>query len=91
MFYEYNVYKFRFYLTFQLRADIDELNKLLRQTQRRKVQDLLSIEIRKAETELIKVKEAVAAQKASEIPSTSNSATPQKRYQMKLNGYGKTC
>jgi len=73
----------------ELRADVDELNQLLKQATRKKIQDLLSIEIRKVETELIKAKEVVETQKASvDAPSSSTSAPVQKRYQLKLNGYG---
>lgn len=73
-----------------MRSDIDELNELLKQAKRKRVQDFLSLEIRKLETEWINLKEASA--KAMEVettpaPSTAAAAAT-KRYQIKLNGYG---
>lgn len=73
----------------ELRTDIDELNELLSQAKRKRVQDFLTLEIRKLETEWVNLKEA--SDKASEEdPSAAPSTTvsQSKRYQIKLNGYG---
>ncbi|XP_028162797.1 calcyclin-binding protein [Ostrinia nubilalis] len=74
----------------ELRSDIDELNELLKQAKRKKVQDLLSLEIRKMETEWIKLKESENKSAPVDVaPSASTSVPVQsKRYQIKLNGYG---
>ncbi|KAI8439382.1 hypothetical protein MSG28_013191 [Choristoneura fumiferana] len=75
----------------ELRSDIDELNELLKLAKRKRVQDIVSLEIRKLETELIALKEKEqSAQPAakSEVSAPTTSAAPQKRYQIKLNGYG---
>ncbi|XP_013199432.1 calcyclin-binding protein [Amyelois transitella] len=75
----------------ELRGDIDELNALLKQAKRKKVQDILSLEVRKLETEWISLKENENSQacpmEVSPVPTTSTPAQ-NKRYQIKLNGYG---
>uniref|UniRef100_A0A2A4IV95 Calcyclin-binding protein n=1 Tax=Heliothis virescens TaxID=7102 RepID=A0A2A4IV95_HELVI len=72
-----------------LRSDIDELNELLKQAKRKRAQDLLSLEIRKLETEWINLKEASAqSAQAGASPAASTAAAQTKRYQIKLNGYG---
>lgn len=72
------------------------MNGLLQQAKRKKVQDLLSLEIRKLETEWINLKDkeitsGAAGDAAAATPSTpaASSSTLKKRYQIKLNGYGK--
>lgn len=79
------------YLFFKLRSDIDELNELLKQAKRKRVQDLMSLEVRKLETEWINLKESEKAPltplDASPLPTTS-APVQTKRYQIKLNGYG---
>ncbi|KAL4709010.1 hypothetical protein ACJJTC_005871 [Scirpophaga incertulas] len=70
----------------QLQQDIEELNQLLKQAKRKRVQDLLSLEIRKLETDIINLKEAEKSQ--IEIAPSTSSSTIKKRYQIKLNGYG---
>lgn len=74
------------------------MNELLQLAKRKKVQDLLSLEIRKLETEWInlKDKEATPGAAGDTAAAASTSATPvagssthNKRYQIKLNGYGK--
>ncbi|XP_063386369.1 calcyclin-binding protein [Cydia fagiglandana] len=78
----------------ELKSDIEELNDLLKLAKRKKVQDVLSLEIRKLETELISLKDKEESQKAAaaaadSAPTTSNAPSgSQKRYQIKLNGYG---
>ncbi|XP_053610892.1 calcyclin-binding protein [Plodia interpunctella] len=75
----------------ELRSDIDELNALLKQAKRKKVQDILSLEVRKLETEWITIKEKedvpASPMEVSPVPTTS-APTQSKRYQIKLNGYG---
>ncbi|CAH2043592.1 unnamed protein product, partial [Iphiclides podalirius] len=75
----------------ELKSDIDELNELLQQAKRKKVQDLLSLEVRKLETEWLNLNESAATSatpmNATAIPTTSSSVS-EKRYQVKLNGYG---
>lgn len=73
----------------QLKSDIDELNGLLKQAKRKRVQDLLSLEIRKLETEWITLKDN--EQSPTEVASVPTTSAPvqNKRYQIKLNGYGK--
>ncbi|XP_049875798.1 calcyclin-binding protein [Pectinophora gossypiella] len=74
----------------ELRSDINELNGLLQQAQRKKVQDILSLEIRKLETEWSNLNELEKAAGASQAASSSAASTSvqNKRYQIKLNGYG---
>ncbi|CAG9564753.1 unnamed protein product [Danaus chrysippus] len=77
----------------ELKSDVDELKDLLKQAKRKKVQDLLSLEIRKLETEVIALKESskdAAPMEAASVPTTSASSAPapKKRYQVKINGYG---
>lgn len=63
----------------------------MQQAKRKKVQDLLSIEIRKIETEIINIRDAEQKAAAEAAPSTSSTTPAQhyKRYQIKVNGYGK--
>ncbi|KAJ2945601.1 hypothetical protein O0L34_g424 [Tuta absoluta] len=72
----------------ELRNDIEELNGLLKQAQRKKVQDILSLEIRKLETEWTNLKELEAAAGSESTAGASSSSSQNKRYQIKLNGYG---
>ncbi|XP_075980090.1 calcyclin-binding protein [Anticarsia gemmatalis] len=72
----------------ELRSDIDELNELLKQAKRKRVQDFLSLEIRKLETEWINLKEASAKSMEVEASPAPSAAPTPKRYQIKLNGYG---
>ncbi|CAH0694580.1 unnamed protein product [Spodoptera exigua] len=73
----------------ELRSDIDELNELLKQAKRKRAQDLLSLEIRKLETEWLNLKESAQSLQDGTSPAPSTAAASQpKRYQIKLNGYG---
>jgi hypothetical protein len=78
-------------LNFQLRCDIDELNELVKLAKRKKVQDLLSLEIRKLETEWINLRDSenssTTPKEVTAVPTTSASVQT-KKYQVKLNGYG---
>ncbi|CAG9788694.1 unnamed protein product [Diatraea saccharalis] len=74
----------------ELRSDIDELTELSKLAKRKKVQDILSLEIRKLETDWINIKEkekSVTPMEADPVPTTSVPVKI-KRYQIKLNGYG---
>lgn len=71
----------------ELRSDVDELNELLKQAKRKKVQDILSLEIRKIETLLINLKEN-AKETPVDVSATPTTSQTPKRYQIKLNGYG---
>lgn len=65
---------------------MEELNKLNSQATRQKVKDLLSIEVRKLETEIIKLKD-----QSNETDTVQKSSTilPQNRcYNVKLSNYG---
>ncbi|XP_077298127.1 calcyclin-binding protein-like [Arctopsyche grandis] len=73
----------------EIKIDIEELESLKKQATRRYVSDLLSLEIRKLETQLSKlhddrINESAAALANNVITEKSDS----KRYQIKLNGYG---
>ncbi|VVC92105.1 calcyclin-binding protein [Leptidea sinapis] len=71
----------------ELRNDIEELQELMSNSKRKKVQDILSLEIRKLETEWIHLKEKASAD-SSMVVEPSASAPVQKRYEIKINGYG---
>ncbi|XP_068617815.1 calcyclin-binding protein [Battus philenor] len=75
----------------EVKSDIDEINELLKLAKRKKVQDLLSVELRKLETEWINLRDSASSSatpmEVSPVPTTS-AAAQEKRYQVKLNGYG---
>ncbi|CAG9130584.1 unnamed protein product [Plutella xylostella] len=74
----------------ELRSDIEELQKITKQATRKKVQDLLSLEVRKLETELINLQEAAKASSSTDAVAAPApaAAAEAKRYKVKLNGYG---
>lgn len=74
----------------EFNLDLGELKSFLQGANRKRTQDLLAIEIRKVETEIIKIKDAQKAQLEKSIdPQTSSSVKSEnKHYQVKLNGYG---
>ena len=74
----------------ELCADIEELNALLTQAKRKKVQNILSLEVRKLETELVSLKESENKPVPMDIAAVPTTSAPiqNKRYQIKLNGYG---
>jgi hypothetical protein len=74
-------------LWFQLKKDVTELQSLEAQATRHRVKDVLSLEARKLSSEIIKLQEQLNT--ASKTP-TPNTAAPVKRYQVKLNNYGKS-
>ncbi|KAK9310696.1 hypothetical protein QLX08_000023 [Tetragonisca angustula] len=70
----------------ELKLDIEEFNNLLRQANRQKSKDVLSLEIRKLQTELTKL---IEENKISQInPTNVVSNSSQKYYEVKLNNYG---
>ncbi|KOC65975.1 Calcyclin-binding protein, partial [Habropoda laboriosa] len=70
----------------QLKLDIEEFNSLLRQASRQKCKDVLSLEIRRLQTELAKLTEEnkILSIKSTNVESNSS----QKCYEVKLNNYG---
>ena len=70
----------------QLKLDIEEFNNLLRQANRQKSKDVLSLEIRKLQTELAKLIEENKISQTNPTNVVSNSS--QKYYEVKLNNYG---
>lgn len=70
----------------ELKMDIDELNNLLDQAKRQKSKDLISIEIRKLQTELARITESEDTNGTKLTPSAPKTGT--KVYEVKLNNYG---
>ncbi|KOX79113.1 Calcyclin-binding protein, partial [Melipona quadrifasciata] len=70
----------------QLKLDIEELNNLLQQANRHKSKDVLSLEIRKLQTELAGLIEENKISQRNSTNVVSNSS--QKYYEIKLNNYG---
>ncbi|OAD60752.1 Calcyclin-binding protein, partial [Eufriesea mexicana] len=70
----------------QLKLDIEELNNLLLKTSRQRSKDVLNLEIKKLQTELIKLTEENKTLEPKPTSSISNS--PQKFYEVKLYNYG---
>lgn len=66
--------------------DIEEFQKLLQQTARQRTKDVLSLEIRKLQTELTKLIEEKASTSTKSTNAESHSVN--KRYEIKLNNYG---
>lgn len=74
----------------QLRLDIAELNQFLSTAVRQKVKDVLSVEIRKLETEITTLKELSEKNSVLETPVNSVPTSKSKCYEVKLNNYGKS-
>lgn len=75
----------------QVKEDIKELQRLQAQATRRHVIDILSLEIRRLDTDLIRLQDQIVntpSPASAEHNSSSNTSAP-KRYLVKLNGYGK--
>lgn len=66
--------------------DIEELNSLLEQAHRQRTKDVITLEIRKLQTELAKLLEE--SKDAAIKPTTPLLNGPQKCYEVKLNNYG---
>lgn len=65
--------------------DIEELNSLLEQARRQRTKDVLTLEIRRLQTELARLLEE---NKGAGKPTTPLLNGPQKCYEVKLNNYG---
>lgn len=70
----------------QLRHDCDELRRLIEQCARARVRDMLSLDLRKLETELSSI---VVEQIPSQPVRNAAPSAPPKCYDVKLNNYGK--
>lgn len=71
-----------------MKSDIAELEVLQAQARRHKVKDILSLEVRKLVSEVVQLEEQIRT--AGALQSTSNATVlTSKRYQVKLNNYGK--
>ncbi|XP_033326769.1 calcyclin-binding protein [Megalopta genalis] len=70
----------------EVKLDIEELDKLLQQASRQKVKDVISVEIRKLQTDLKKLQEDEKSAPIKSSDATVN--TTQKFYEVKLNNYG---
>lgn len=70
----------------KVKSDIEELNSLLKQAHRQRTKDVLTLELRRLQTELAKLldenKDALIK------PTTPSLNTNQKCYEVKLNNYG---
>lgn len=71
----------------ELRLDVAELNQFLSTAVRQKVKDVLSIEIRKLETEITALKELPEKDPVPETPVNSILISKPKCYEVKLNNY----
>lgn len=71
-----------FIRVFKVKSDLNELETLMKQASRKYVQDMLSLEIRKLEIQLSKLQEDKVTAQSTVVQSEN------KRYQVKLNGYG---
>lgn len=85
-FIEHNQYMEQLYFVLQLKLDIEEFNSLLQKANRQKSKDVLSLEIRKLQTELGRLIEENQISQAKPAVAVSNSS--QKCYEVKLNNYG---
>ncbi|XP_070165124.1 calcyclin-binding protein [Polyergus mexicanus] len=72
--------------TDEVKLDIEELNSLLKQARRQRTKDVLTLEIRRLQTELARLLEE--NKNASIKPTTPLLNGPQKCYEVKLNNYG---
>ncbi|XP_032666616.1 calcyclin-binding protein [Odontomachus brunneus] len=70
----------------EVKLDIEEFNNLLEKACRQRVKDVLTLEIRKLQTELARLLEENKDTSVKSTTALSNSA--QKRYEVKLNNYG---
>lgn len=71
--------------TEEMRLDIEELNSLLKQANRQHNKDVLTLEIRKLQTEMAKLEQKDTSVKTT---TTSSLNTAQRCYEVKLNNYG---
>lgn len=69
----------------QLKLDIEEINKLLEVATRQKNKDMLSLEVRRLQTELTKL---IEENTVTSTRPTKTSNAVNKCYEVKLNNYG---
>lgn len=73
----------------QLRLDVEELKQFLTQASRPKVKDILSLDIRKLETEIIALEGPEEQKSTSAISSSGGVATKHTGcYDVKITNYG---
>lgn len=70
----------------KVRLDIEELSSLLEQARRQRIKDVLTLELRRLQTELAKILEE--NKDASIKPTNPSLNTNKKCYEVKLNNYG---
>lgn len=70
-----------------MKKDIAELESLEKQATRQKVKDILSIEVRKLVSEVVKIEEQLKQQPA--VSTNNPIQSTNKHYEIKLNNYGK--
>lgn len=71
-----------------MKKDIAELQSFEKETARQRVKDILSIEIRKLTSELLKLEEQLR-QVDTTTSSNSSSNIPKSRYEVNLTNYGR--
>ncbi|EGI62763.1 PREDICTED: calcyclin-binding protein [Acromyrmex echinatior] len=69
----------------EIKLDIAELNNLLKQANRQRIKDVLTLEIRKLQTQ---IETAKLLEQKNSSTTTSSLNTAQKCYEVKLNNYG---
>ena len=76
-----------------MRLDIEELKAIINQATRQRVKDLLSLDLRKLETEQIRLQEQIQKEaessKASSSASSSIVSSSVRCYDVKIMNYGK--
>lgn len=70
----------------ELKSDVEELNKLLSQSSRQRTKDLLTLEIRKLQTEILRLQEQTGSNEVIK-PSPTPTQQATKCYEVKLNNY----
>lgn len=70
----------------ELKQDVDELTRLLNLATRPRVKDMLSLEVRKLETEIIKLNDLVSGN-TQQCPPSIKVASEKKCYDVKLSNY----
>jgi len=76
----------------ELMKDLGELKELSEKALRKRVQGILGVEIRKIETEIIQIRDQIAAASNSDVAGVSSVPKPTtnqtKRYEVELTNYG---
>ncbi|XP_014289728.1 calcyclin-binding protein [Halyomorpha halys] len=73
----------------ELKSDVEELSKFMNLTTRPKVKEILSLEVRKIETEILKLKELnnSSNEMQSGVPTRAQSSAGSRCYDVKLTNY----